>query len=124
MDHVENITEYHDVVASSTRGIINAITQSDAKTGDKVARALLLFNIRQAFVLYRHENDDIQADLMSDKKDVEKGLWDELKAMKLEDKTIDELEVIMFSFQARAGIKPVQSYKTKARTFEMMRDEL
>jgi hypothetical protein len=129
MDHIENVQEYHDVVARSTIGIITALTSNNSAT-NKTAKILMMFNIRQAYILYRHESDEVMEHIADAKQKgktipkIEQDLIDELNDMKLDDKTDEELQVLMFSFQARAGIKPVQSFKMKARTYERMRDEL
>ncbi len=114
--------------------IVNNLSDSSGNKALKTefAKNLIIFSITKAYVLFRSEQSDIQQMLAEENdgmkkesdKTVEQVLFEEITALDLDKKDIKELEVLMFSYQARAGIKPIQSFKQRARAFEMQRDLL
>lgn len=139
MERIENRTEYHDVIANSLASIVRLIAaNSDKETG--IAKKLVLFNIRQAYTLYRLDEpanlaevrkklEDSKGKKNGDKIDIDHVLMEELEEMGLEEKNIDnlsmdELLTKMFAYQTLAGIKPVQSFKNTAKVFARSRSEL
>lgn len=106
----ENILSYHDIVANSFSAIINALSTDQAN----VAKKIILFNIQQAYTLCAM-NDDPRRDPLSvyaDYRDMVRGKDD-----------INELTVLMFAWQSKAGIKPVQEHKQRAHIYERLKYE-
>ena len=107
MERTENLDQYHDVVARSHASIINSIWK-DNKTDLLIVKTLLIYNIKQAFILWKMEHEK-QTKLAQIEADIEK--------MKLNDQEIDRLVNMMFYYESLAGIKPVQTRKQKASRF-------
>lgn len=138
MDRIENRSEYHDVIANSLASIVRAIAMDDTK----IAKRLMLFNIKQAYVMYRMDNVENLADVQKKFEEAQQGNKDKKKAidydyvlqqeladMGLEEKQLDNLTMDflmtkMFTYQTLAGIKPVQSFKNTARVYARSRSEL
>jgi hypothetical protein len=121
-----NLNEYHSVFADSLIAIVNKLA-----TNESDAKKIMLFNIRQSYILYRVDTPGQRA-LLDQKLVNELGqaerklskhkgiinydhiLKDELDEMKLEERTIEELQIKMFTFMTLAGIKPVQNTQQRA----------
>jgi len=130
ISQVRNITEYHSVFADSLISIVNML----GKSNESDARKIMVFNIRQAYILYRMDDQRQRPDLetkvtamynawvLESKIKKDKGtppsyvdvLNDELEAMKLDDMKVPELEICMFVYMSLAGIKPVQNTAQRA----------
>ena len=125
---ITNLPEFHSVWADSLIGIINRLANDEAN-----AKKIMIFNIRQAYILYRMDNQDQRIDL--DKKlaelraddarakkvkghiDCDAILQDELDAMALDKLSSEQLQVKMFTYMTLAGIKPVQNQPPRAASF-------
>jgi hypothetical protein len=121
-----NLNEYHSVFADSLIAIINKLA-----TNETDARKIMLFNIRQSYILYRMDTPSQRAQLdqklvnelalIERKASKHKGvinfdhiLKEELDEMELEKRTTEELQIKMFTFMTLAGIKPVQNTQQRA----------
>lgn len=133
MEQVQNMMEYHDVAAQSLRNIISFLGQNQ----ETEAKKLIIFNIRQAYIIWRMDNPEERRSLeiilaeanTKLKKDeplltLHDILHKELDSMKLSEQTADRLLTSMFVYQSLIGIKPVQIIQRRARTFEMQRGEI
>lgn len=127
---VRNLPEYHSVIAESLIAIINKLPVDEAQ-----ARKIIVFNTRQAYILYRMDTPEQRATLDSALLDAKKMraegimkylgpldydyiLKQELDAMTLDKLPIDELEIKMFTYMTLAGIKPVQSSQQRAVAYQ------
>ena len=98
------------------------------------AKKIMVFLIRQAYILYRMDTADQRMDL--DKKllemknsttrdkiknkgevDYDHVLKEELDEMELDKQPVDSLEIKMFTYMTLAGIKPVQNNQQRASGF-------
>lgn len=104
----ENILSYHDIVANSFSAIINTIQNGQQSEAKKIIR----FNIQQAYTLVKM-NEDQNRDPME--------VYESYKDMIKDKDDIDELTVLMFAWQSKAGIKPVQVHQQRAHTYERLR---
>ena len=129
MERIDNRPEYHDVVANSLSSIIRLLSSGNMAE----AKTLIRFNIRQAYIIYRLDDEENRKEIMlklqeerksNNKADIDKILTVELEEMKLDKLKDEELLNKMFAYQTLAGIKPVQSFKGNARTFARSRGEL
>jgi hypothetical protein len=129
MERIENRSEYHSIAAETLSSIVKLLASGNAST----ARDLMYFNIRQAYIIYRLDDEENRKDVMlrlqklrekDEKKDVDAVLTEELTEMKLEKLKDDELLNKMFAYQTLAGIKPVQSFKGSARVFARSKGDL
>jgi hypothetical protein len=122
-----NLPEFHSVWADSLVSIINNLAKEESS-----AKKIMVFNIRQAYILYRMDEPTqrleldnkmiIERDLIKKAGKKEEIGYDfvlhkELEDMKLDKLTVDELEVKMFTYMTLAGIKPVQSTQNRAAGF-------
>lgn len=127
-----NLNEYHSVFADSLISIINKMATSEAD-----ARKIMLFNVRQAYILYRMDTPtqrtQLDAKLAHEQELHAKGqskikgtvtinydhvLKQELDEMTLEKLSTEELQVKMFTFMTLAGIKPVQNTQQRAGGYQ------
>lgn len=125
-ERTENIEAYHDVTASSLISIINQLGKDDTK----IVKRICKFNIMQAYIMYKMDNAEANAELIKkaneNKTEVKIVLAAEVKALmkEYENKEVDEFLADMFIYQSLAGIKAVQTTKSRARTYEKIRSEL
>ena len=110
IDAFENLEEYHAVFAEGLRMIANALHEDD----ESAARRLMIYLIRYAYTTWRVDEDDELTD---------GDIGDELAALEMDRMDIDRLQVKMFYYMSKAGIKPVQSYD-KPSTFDMVRSRM
>ena len=124
LTQTRNLPEFHSVWADSLVSIINNLATEESK-----AKKIMVFNIRQAYILYRMD-DQSQRMLLDNKLLLERDklhkagdkhvidydtiLLEELAEMKLDKATVDELEIKMFTYMTLAGIKPVQNMAQRA----------
>lgn len=122
-----NINEFHSVWADSLVSIINHLANEES-----TAKKIMIFNIRQAYILYRMDNVDQRSSLAQKlalvrqdqtlvKKygsiDYDYVLQEELTNMGLEKMSAEQLQIKMFTYMTLAGIKPVQNPPQKAATY-------
>lgn len=125
-ERTENIEAYHDVTASSLISIINQLGKDDTK----IVKRICKFNIMQAYIMYKMDNAEANAELVrkanDNKTQVKDELATEVKTLmkEYENKDVDEFLADMFIYQSLAGIKAVQTTKSRARTYEKIRSEL
>lgn len=119
-DRIENLTSQHDVIATSISSIIYNLSKSDQ---EEDAKRIIRHNIIQAYVYNITQtttnmaNDKAKIDSLKSLIE-EQEITKEISKWNLKKKDIDELLVIMYSFQAKAGIKPVQIYNKRDNVFE------
>jgi hypothetical protein len=124
---VRNLPEFHSVIADSLVSIINHLAADEPS-----AKKIMMFNIRQAYVLYRMDTQkqrvEVDQKLAVMRQDMENAksktkqlpldydnvLKEELDAMGLDRLNVDELQIKMFTYLTLAGIKPVQSTAQRA----------
>lgn len=123
---MSNLPEYHSIIADANIAIVNAL----ARGSNQVAKSIMLYNIRQAFITW--QMDDIQ-----NAEDIAKELdtynssnpktpmtdYDVIMAryqkLNIEEETdISKLESLMFYYQNKAGFKSIQLTKQESRAFE------
>lgn len=125
-ERTENIEAYHDVVARSLISIIEQLARDNPDNAKKIA----LFNIMQAYVLYKMDDVEANAELYEEANKQNKKVEDVLAAdvqeliKQYEEKNINEHLVDMFIYQSLAGIKPVQNTKQRARVYERIKTKL
>ena len=127
LQSVRNLPEFHGVFADSLVSIINHL-----KADEPTAKKIMVFNIRQAYILYRMDTTSERA--LLDRKRLEYEVeWqsgrmkklkvkpsydyllkEELDEMELDKMAVDELEIKMFTYMTLAGIKPVQNTQQRA----------
>jgi len=127
LQSVRNLPEFHGVFADSLVSIINHL-----KSDEMTAKKIMVFNIRQAYVLFRMDTTSERSELekkrleaevewqsgrlkkMKYKPSYDYVLKDELDGMELDKMSVDELEIKMFCYMTLAGIKPVQNTQQRA----------
>lgn len=110
-ESIENVTAYHDVVATSTGTYLSLSVNKD----NEPARRLIKNLINQAFTAYmENQNKELTVDQM----------YKEYIKLKLDEKNMDELTTYMFYFQAKAKYSGVQTYDGKARIWQRMQGRL
>jgi hypothetical protein len=111
VEQYEHLADYHAVFAQSLGSIVNLIAQKQ----DKDALQLIRYNIIYSYTLWRTiEKPDISPSDVSA----------EISGLNLDNKNRDELLVMMVTYQSRAGLRPVQRYVSRARTYGRVRGSL
>lgn len=108
VEQYEHLEDYHAVFAQSLGSIVNFIGQKQ----EKQAQQLIQYNIVYAYTLWR----------TMEKPDIEPG--EVVKELAGKGVEADPHLVMMVVFQCRAGLRPVQRYQSRARTYGRVRGQL
>lgn len=125
MDRIENLTAQHDVIAQSINSIIWNLSKDNQQEN---AKEIVKHNIVQAYI-YNMSQAAMNTKDPKAKENLrnlvdEVQFFKEIQKMELDKKSLRELLIIMYSFQAKAGIKPIQVYNRKANVFDEMGSKL
>ena len=107
----ENVNEYHTVFANTITSFFNAVLGNR----DKDAKKLLINMIEYAYTMAK-EDEDSEIECHE--------IFKEVQALKLDDKNLDELTVMMAYYQSKAGMKPVQTRNVRAAQYQRIRNRL
>jgi|SRR4030095_2191166 len=126
MDRIENVNEYHSVVAKGHGMIMDNLNATDNKTGRDNAKTIMLFQIKQAYAIIFHLNPENKEFIEKNLSGIaiENKIFKELNDMKLEEMSVEKLEVFLFSFQTRADLGPVQRFTETAHSWNISRSRL
>jgi len=116
MESVENIPEYHDFISRSMTALIECLANNKVKE----AKQLLKFNIEYAYTLVETKEENMD----NSPAKVAVDILRTIRKMELDEKEIDELVVLMTTYQSLAGLKPTQHLKLGADKFAKVRKKL
>jgi len=114
MQTIENLNEYHQVMAGTITTILNQITNLDQTDLNKTEQVknLIILVINYVFTQYM-ENEYPEKKYQEIKAELDK--------LELKHQSLEDLAIIMAFYQAKAKMKPVQITERRARLFEQIR---